>query len=656
MTELQEISEFYDKRVHSKEKEIQNLRNYISQLENSDNRLNDEYEQQLNEKDREIKKLLRLVKSDDQKGKKDEIAEVYSKQLSSKKSEIEKLRRNISELRTLEKGLVPSEELADRNVKIKKLLDILKLKEDENKKLSEQLDDKIIAERDYAGKIKSALTKKGRSDRVMFERLTNDIHEKKQETERLRTYTLSQDRIVRQLDNQVLEYKKHIDQLEIFLQEKDSVRDKLERNFSQQLKNKDYEIQQLAEDLKKQAGRKDLSLQDELVKLKTMLQTKESELDGLSKSFASVKEQNRIFSKRLEERQKLFVESENTYNKIVQSLREQHENRIRDVLHKSTRREIQLRAELDKLKVSQSEKEIAIADKQKDIDETLLQFAETSKKLLAIKDTEGYTDADVTAAQLKEKEAYLKKKEIELTELLTEATEKVTEANKKESEIAKREEMLLQEQVALNSELSVLKSAGIQIGQDRKFLKEKIQDYSAPKAIEQPTPIPEAVEQPEQPEQPEVLPEVVEQPEFPEIAEQVEAPAPEPVTEQKEKDDVLGILRKPSANVEIEKPAVKGKEKGFKQSRSRSRILPKPPSRLIKAKVNRPKLKEALIKQAEREDAFPERGGYGELDEIKSIINIGLQHGDTIEQIKSSLNSSGYSKKNIDKAFQEAKD
>ena len=93
----------------------------------------------------------------------------------------------------------------------------------------------------------------------------------------------------------------------------------------------------------------------------------------------------------------------------------------------------------------------------------------------------------------------------------------------------------------------------------------------------------------------------------------------------------------------------------FRQAETKARLLPKPPSRIMKARIERPKLKEALIKQAERQDAFPEESGYGEVEEIKSIIGIGLQHGDSLERIEESLISSGYSKKNIEKAVQEAK-
>ncbi len=51
--------------------------------------------------------------------------------------------------------------------------------------------------------------------------------------------------------------------------------------------------------------------------------------------------------------------------------------------------------------------------------------------------------------------------------------------------------------------------------------------------------------------------------------------------------------------------------------------------------------------RADNQELFTEMGGYSEVDEIKSIAEVGLQHGDSIEQIRESLLVSGYSKQNL---------
>ncbi|MBI2142055.1 hypothetical protein HYU15_01020, partial [Candidatus Woesearchaeota archaeon] len=43
--------------------------------------------------------------------------------------------------------------------------------------------------------------------------------------------------------------------------------------------------------------------------------------------------------------------------------------------------------------------------------------------------------------------------------------------------------------------------------------------------------------------------------------------------------------------------------------------------------------------------------GYSEVEEAMSMIDVALQHGESIEQIKNSLLSSGYSKENVEKAL-----
>ncbi|MEK6853859.1 MAG: hypothetical protein AABX60_00870 [Nanoarchaeota archaeon] len=55
------------------------------------------------------------------------------------------------------------------------------------------------------------------------------------------------------------------------------------------------------------------------------------------------------------------------------------------------------------------------------------------------------------------------------------------------------------------------------------------------------------------------------------------------------------------------------------------------------------------------QELFTELGGYSEVEEIRSIVDVGLQHGDSIEQIRQSLTVSGYSKKNIEKALSSVK-
>lgn len=61
------------------------------------------------------------------------------------------------------------------------------------------------------------------------------------------------------------------------------------------------------------------------------------------------------------------------------------------------------------------------------------------------------------------------------------------------------------------------------------------------------------------------------------------------------------------------------------------------------------------LRGKEGQELFTELGGYSEIDEIKSVVEVGLQHGDSIEQIRQSLITSGYSKQNIEKVLSSVK-
>ena len=58
----------------------------------------------------------------------------------------------------------------------------------------------------------------------------------------------------------------------------------------------------------------------------------------------------------------------------------------------------------------------------------------------------------------------------------------------------------------------------------------------------------------------------------------------------------------------------------------------------------------------EETELFSAIGGYSELEEIKSIIEVGLQHGGSLGQIKESLIATGYSKNNVEKVLSSIKE
>ncbi len=649
--ELNDVSEFYADRIGSKEREIKRLRDYIDQLESSEKRISSEYSEQLRAKSAEMERLRRAflgravaVKSPEAKEKKAE-----------NENELGKLRGYIAELENSEKKISSeyADQIEEKDRQVKRLVNLIRLKEDANRILSEKLDGKMRNERDYVERIKNAITRKEEFNREVIEKLTVELARKNEEAEHLRDAALRQGRLVKQLESEVVEYDKRQDSMEAFLREKDSVRQKLEANYAQQLKNKEYEIEHLSKDLRKQFDVKPAARgQEEIASLKIKLEAREAELSGLVQELASVKEQNRIALKRLDERQRLFVESENAYNRLINSLQLQQEKRVKELMRTNSQREVELKTEIEKLKAWQREKETLLAEKGNRIDETLLQFSEMSRKLLELKGSGSIEGSGAEAAGAKGQQE-------EIGKLLKEAEARISEAVRKEQEVARREELLVKEQDAINAELSILRNAGVEVEKEKDYLKSKIMRYGIPEKeaqIGQPSAFGvEAAPEETAGYAAETMPQDSGLPEAPAVQEAVE--------EIRGKSEALEILRRPAKAVAAEEtlPQLPAETKAqaitavkkpvFSHAKSRVKHLPRPPLRSIREKVERPKLKEELIRQSAKMDAFPEVGGYGEIHEISSIIGIGLQHGDSVEQIRSSLESSGYSRHNIEKAF-----
>lgn len=575
-----------------------------------------------------------------------EVADFYGRKLASREREIDKLRGYIFQIESSgSKGVAEFRKLLDeKDREVEQLIQLLKSEESVNRQLSEQLESTISKDREYGMKIRDAILKKDRLSTDALSALKDELRLKDGELSRLRDALVAQERLVQQLGAQTIDSRKRIEVLSAFVDEKDMAIKRLESSFVQQLKNRDLESESLRKELKQQLSKRQGNhAVEELTRLKVQLEARESENSELASRISELREQSAVLRKRLDERQRLFVESESSLNELVRKIQEQHEVRLKDVLQKASRREAGLRAELEMLKASTLEKETLVVEKQRKIDDTLMQFAETSKRLLELKGVDG---SDLLSVDLRKKEDYLLQKERELKDLLQEAGQKVKDSKEKEAELERRESMLLKEQEALNSELSVLQNAGVEIGRAKDFIKSKIAEYgSASEAV---------------PSLPVSRRSVYEQPsavaESPAEGQVVESA---PVVAEEEKAGVLEILRRGTSVQDapevqaMEKPVAPKNIKGvFKEVKSKVKALPKPPLHIIKSKAERPKLREALVRQAEKQDAFPEESGYGEIDEVKSIIDIGLQHGDSIEQIRSSLESSGYSKQNIDKAFQ----
>jgi hypothetical protein len=171
--------------------------------------------------------------------------------------------------------------------------------------------------------------------------------------------------------------------------------------------------------------------------------------------------------------------------------------------------------------------------------------------------------------------------------LLREAETKLQQAIEREAAVNRREQMLLKEQDAINRQLELLKSAGFEIGRTKEFLKKKLSEVD------------------------------------------FEVPAPQSMAAVMEEVPKTQNIRTEKVPQEI------------RMDIAEPEILPK---------MEPPKLEKASFFKPKKEE-FYNANTYSEIDEIKSIMEIALQSGDSTEVVKKSLIDSGYSKDSIEKAL-----
>jgi hypothetical protein len=333
-------------------------------------------------------------------------------------------------------------------------------------------------------------------------------------------------------------------------------------------------------------------MRKQLTELKQLLRVKEASYKELQADFSKLKEQNMHLLRKLETSKKFVNESEANYHKLLDEINAQHQEKIKEIIQRNSENEAKLHAEIETLKAKLQEKEILLAEKGGKIDEVLKEFSLRYKQLLQLRDLGGESEHLEELRNLKEREEKLKS-------LLKEAESRVQKAIEKEAAIERREQLLLREQEALNKQLDILKAAGLEIGKTKEYLKKKLSEVEAPTPTTTKT---------EKPPKIETMASVLE--EVP-AEEAVEIPKPE-----------LAEV------VEAEEVSV--------------------------AKEKRP-LFDPKKKEEDKGEEFFNPASYSELDEIKSMIDVALQQGDSIQQIKKSLIDSGYSKANVEKALQQIK-
>lgn len=697
-------------------------------------------------------------------------------QLIRKSSELERLRDYVTKLEEGENSLIRelTRQLATKDGEISRIAALYAKKEAENRKLSTAFEAHIISEKENAERIRALLLRKEQDTVSSTEQLRKELERKDAEVTSLRNSLIQTRQVSRAElpDNSV--YLKQIQHLQKKLQDRETEANRLERGFLEEQKlnksaqsrlkeqiastasqleelksfliEKENLVQNLEAAFEKRLAAKDeelrrlktaiehkpaTGLHREADRLRSELQVKEEASKMMAEEMAKLKEQSALIRRRLEERQRVFFESERAYEELIAKLREQHDMRVRQLVNEASQKEAALASALEEEKSKLKRETALIREKEKQIDETLQAFTTTSERLIKLgsagQSAEGAIGVEVEAMherqkQLEEKSKYLESKESELKIMLSATEARIAELKAKEAETERKEQLLLQEQQAINRELDVLSNAGIEIGKSRQYLQQKLEQissiplpvssqslqpqppqtvgYLAQQEAQQPKPQPAPWPAPHKAEQQETELGFTQSQGVQEAQEEEQLKTPrfsgissaptevqEAVTELADEGGMAEAAKTATTTKAaiIQKQEVKSaaasKIKPIKLTKTQQRQLAKKAKleakRQLRQKltVKPPQLqkqtapsatpskpsqiaapKEMAIGAREADghtgqELFTELGGYSEVDEIKSIVEVGLQHGDSLEQIRESLLVSGYSKQNIEKAL-----
>ncbi len=554
-----------------------------------------------------------------------------------------------------------------------------------------------------------------------LDRIRMELEEKSHSEKKLERALAEEQRLGREtqqrLKEQIASMQRQMEELKSFLIDKERVMQSLEAAFEKRLAAKDDEVRHLKGAI---VRKPESHLRSEMGKLESEVQVKEEASKMMAEEIARLKEQSGLLRKRLDERQRLYFESEKAYEELIGKLREQHESRIKSLVQESSQKEAALRTAVEEERVRLQQEKSLMKEKSKQIDETLQAFSATSQRLIKLGSPTdaGVEMGDIAAVQqelserekaLEERKNYIESKEAEVKALLDSTEEKIAELKSKEVTIERKEQILLQEQEALNKELDVLSNAGVEISKSKEYLKQKLQQVDFTGQFT-----------PRQPQSREASAEIVPEPQFRQPTKKSStqdfgfAPS-EGVQEAQEEEDFtkpkftgvassqgpvseameeatdslssgasqdfanpkpsIPLARKIVASTrikgKIQKPATKASKQQMK-SKQKIKILPRKQQlakKSIKPALSQKKhpaaaarkISSASIRQGAlpskhgEQELFTEMGGYSEIDEIKSIVEVGLQHGDSREQIRESLLTSGYSKQNIEKVLSQVK-
>lgn len=461
--------------------------------------------------------------------------------------------------------------------------------------------------------------------------------------QRLREQLGKRDDINSQLSQQATsnfaQKNEEISKLKNIIIERDGLRSKLVADFEQELMQKEIELKQL----RAEARKSEKEIDSEKVKLRVEL--KEIANKQLLQELSKLKDEELLAKKRLRDQEKaltaqlrekdeLLAEQEQRYRELLDVSRKRNEERSKQLVRESAERELATRAEAEKLGVIVAEQKALLSEKEQQVEDAIKEFSIKSNALLSLKAGKEIEEIP-PIANLRRREREMADKEKDLLELVRQTEDRVADVTRREKEMSLKEELLLREQESLKKELEILEQAGIEIGNAREDLARGQIELAKRPATQPIAPVEAAVAQ--------------------------QQPITKLINARKLTKKEKAALAREKARAITDAKLAK-KQAQLKQLRAPKLIAAEKPATLpakialIKQKIETtPRTPFDEEKERHRKEAEAmfsgERDGFSEMEEIMSLVDIAIQHGDTLEKIKNSLASSGYAKDNIEKAL-----
>ncbi|MBI2574463.1 hypothetical protein HYV82_01105 [Candidatus Woesearchaeota archaeon] len=696
----------------SREEELRRLGDHYRQRSEAQEKLSAQLAEQLNDKNTAIQRLKEFVSEREKLSQ--QIEEQLQKELAEKEEELNSLKRAGSTRTGRAATWLRELEQARQELKLKEaegrktVLELVGLKEtgailERKLRDSEQQLQKLKAEKENPVEDEKA------------SQLANKLHEKEEEIRRLTNYYADKEQayeaIQLQLSDRLKEKNRETERLKTFLAEREELSQKVEEQLQKEIAAKESELSELRHT--KSHG-KALILQRQLEHASQVIRLKDSANKKILLELASAKETGAILSRKLKDGQEHSESLKAQYEKIIGTIKADNERIMKGLIGDYNARLAAAKTEAERTKAELSAKESELQVHKQRIDEAIREFGIRAQTVISMREsieplekaaTQAATTAAIQAtqaaqqatqqqaiptqapesghaetitkdeleqyaskakvlrealyrkdreltkreAEMRQKEEGLLSREKEVKAMITTAEQRLKELERREDSGDRKEQILLKQQEAFNRELQALEAAGSRLTIVESELESQltVAARQAAPSVTLPTPfasepiqIPSAArEAPQQPESIAVM-EPVQQ-------KTIEAGEIKEIKQEKtllQKTEPKQTMPKPAPATAI--PAIKAPAIKTYTPEQAAPMQAKPKQQQAYPATAPEKLAGGLTINLEEQTL-----GYSEVEEVMSMIDVAMQHKESIEQIKNSLLASGYSKENVDKAL-----